>query len=426
MRNPNQSDRDDNQKSEMLEMRYTIAFLGFLMVTMMLWDAFEVIILPRRLTRRLRFARLFYRFTWRLRSIAAELIPLDRLRENYLSNFGPLSLLLLLTAWVTGLVAGFAMMQWGLQDRLNVGERAAPFSTYLYLSGTTFFTLGLGDVLPLGPKGRELVVLEAGLGFAFLGGVVTYLPTIYQAFSRREVAISLLDARAGSPPSAGELLRRNGNDMSGLEQSLGKWEEWSAELLESHISYPFLVYFHSQHVNQSWLGALTAILDTSALVIAGIDGGPIRQAKLTFGIARHAVVELTENFVLSPPAPSRDRLPPSGFTVLRKMLAEADVSLRAGTATEEKLSELRRMYEPYAQALGKYLFISMPPWFQVNVIPDNWQANTWDKLIADMPAQTHYSSILVTRQSNESTAIQQRITSKSNDLASGAALEELN
>ena len=364
----------------MLALRYIIAILGFLTVAIMLWDAFEVIILPRRVTRRLRFARFFYRFIWRLQSMAAELIPLDRPRENYLSYFGPLSLLLLLAAWVTGLVAGFAMMQWGLQDRLNVLERAAPFSTYLYLSGTTFFTLGLGDVIPLGRLGKELVVIEAGLGFAFLGGVVTYLPTIYQAFSRREVGISLLDARAGSPPTAGELLRRNGNDMSGLEQLLGKWEGWSAELLESHISYPFLVYFHSQHVNQSWLGALIAILDASALVIAGIDGGPIRQAKLTFAMARHAVVELTQNFILSPPAPARDRLPPSSFTVLRKMLAEADVSMRAGTATEQKLSELRGMYEPYVQALGKYLLISMPPWFRISETPDSWQSN-WQALI---------------------------------------------
>ena len=407
-------------------MRYIIAIVGFLMVTMMLWDAFEVIILPRRVTRRFRFARLFYRLTWRLRSMVAELIPLDRPRENYLGYFGPLSLLLLLTAWVTGLVAGFAMMQWGLQDRLNVAQSATSFGTYLYLSGTTFFTLGLGDVIPLGRLGKSFMVIEAGLGFAFLGGVVTYLPTIYQAFSRREVGISLLDARAGSPPSAGELIRRNGNDMSGLEQLLGKWEGWSAELLESHISYPFLVYFHSQQVNQSWLGALTAILDTSALVIACIDGGPIRQAKLTFAMARHAVVELTQNFIPSPPAPARDRLPPSSFTVLRKMLVEADVSMRAGIATEQKLSELRRLYEPYVQALGKYLLISMPPWFRLNHIPDNWQASTWDKLIAEMPAQTHHSPILVTRQSNESTAIQQRVMSKSNDLASGVAFEELN
>jgi hypothetical protein len=368
-------------------MRYIIAILGFVLVTMMLWDAFEVIILPRRVTRRLRFARLFYRLTWRLRSTVAELIPLDRPRENYLSYFGPLSLLLLLTAWVTGLVAGFALMQWGLEDQLNVAERAAPFSTYLYLSGTTFFTLGLGDVLPLGPKGRELVVLEAGLGFAFLGGVVTYLPTIYQAFSRREVGISLLDARAGSPPSAGELLRRNDNDMSGLEQLLGKWEGWSAELLESHISYPFLVYFHSQHVNQSWLGALTAILDTSALVIAGIDGGPTRQAKLTFAMARHAVVELTQNFILSPPAPAPDRLPPSSFTVLQQMLSEADVSMRAGTATEQKLSELRRMYEPYVQALSNYLLISLPPWFRISETPDSWQISDWQIPILSIAAE---------------------------------------
>lgn len=307
----------------------------------------------------------------------AEFNPLDRQHDNYLSYFGPLSLLLLLTAWITGLVAGFAMMQWGLQDRLNGGVKAASFSTYLYLSGTTFFTLGLGDVIPLGRLGKDLVVIEAGLGFAFLGGVVTYLPTIYQAFSRREVGISLLDARAGSPPSAGELLRRNGNDMSGLKQLLGKWEAWSAELLESHISYPVLVYFHSQQVNQSWLGALTAILDTSALVIAGIDGGPVRQAQLTFAMARHAVVELTKNFITSPPALSPDRLTPSSLTVLRKMLAEADVSMQAGAATEHKLSELRRMYEPYVQALGNYLLISIPPWFQVNVIPDNWQMSNW-------------------------------------------------
>jgi len=358
-------------------LRYTIAILGFFMVIIMLWDAFEVIILPRRVTRRIRFARLFYRFIWQLRSILAKLIPLDRPRANYLSYFGPLSLLLLLATWVTGLITGFAMMHWGLEDQLNVGGPAAPFSTYLYLSGTTFFTLGLGDVLPLGRVGRDLVVVESGLGFAFLGGVVTYLPTIYQAFSRREVRISLLDARAGSPPSAGELLRRNGSDMAALEKLLADWEVWSAELLESHLSYPVLVYFHSQHTNQSWLGALTAILDTCALVIVGIDGvdgGLTRQAKLTFAMARHAVVDLAQNFNISPPVPARDRLPPASFTVLGKMLIEADLNVRYSRETEQKLSELRRMYEPYVEALSEYLLIPVPHWFQENVTRDSWQS----------------------------------------------------
>lgn len=363
-------------------LRYTIAVLGFLIVIAMLWDAFEVIILPRSVTRRIRFARLFYRLTWRLRSLVAGLIPGDQPRENYLSYFGPLSLLLLLAAWVIGLIAGFAMMQWGLQDQLNVGGRLAPFSTYLYLSGTTFFTLGLGDVIPLGRLGKQLVVIEAGLGFAFLGGVVTYLPTIYQAFSRREVRISLLDARAGSPPSAVELLRRNGNDMSGLEKLLSDWEVWSAELLESHLSYPFLVYFHSQHANQSWLGALTAILDMSALVIAGLDGRPTRQARLTFAMTRNAVVELAQNFIVSPPALIHDRLPPSSYTTLRKMLVDADVNLADSTTIEQNLLELREMYEPYVQALSKYLLIPLPPWFHLHVMPDSWQKGKWRMLIA--------------------------------------------
>src|SRR5229473_7395695 len=193
----------------MLALRYIIAILGFLIVTITLWDAFEVIILPRHVTRRLRFARFFYRFTWRMRSSAAQWIRDHKRRETYLSTFGPLSLLLLLSVWATGLVAGFAMLQWGLQDRLNVEQKAVSFGTYLYLSGTTFFTLGLGDVIPLGRVGRSLVVVEAGLGFGSLAGLISYLPIIYQAFSRREVIISLLDARAGSPPTGVELLLRN-------------------------------------------------------------------------------------------------------------------------------------------------------------------------------------------------------------------------
>ena len=365
----------------MLALRYIIAILGVLMVTVTLWDAFEEIILPRRVTRRFRFARFFYRFRWRLRSSVAQRIHDDKRRETYLSTFGPLSVLLLLGVWAIGLIAGFAMLQYGLQDRLNVWQRAAPFSTYLYMSGTTFFTLGLGDVIALGPKGRTLVIVEAGIGFGFLAGLISYLPIIYQAFSRREVGISLLDARAGSPPTAVELLRRNGEDMSGLCQLLVDWEKWSAELLESHLSYPFLVYFRSQHANQSWLAALTAILDVCALVIAGVDGGPTRQAHLTFAKARHAAAELTQVFESSPPASEPDRLPPSSLKVLRNSLAEAGVTVRKGLDTDQKLWELRQMYEPYVQALSTYLLISLPPWFRVNVIPDSWQSSNWQALI---------------------------------------------
>jgi hypothetical protein len=223
-------------------------------------------------------------------------------------------------------------------------------------------------------------VVEAGVGFGFLAIVIAYFPVLYQAFSRREVNISLLDARAGSPPSAAELLRRHGQDMRELGQLLHDWERWSAELLESHLSYPSLTYFRSQHTNQSWLAALTAILDACALVIAGIDDGPARQAQLTFAMARHAVVDLAQIFNTSPRVLAHDRLPPDSLTRVREMLAEAGVTLREGIAVDRKLAELRRMYEPYVHALGDYLYMALPPWFRVTVALDSWQTSAWERI----------------------------------------------
>src|SRR5919108_5693907 len=316
--------------------------LGFMLLSTALWDTFEVIILPRRVTHRFRFARFFYRTTWRLWFAVAQWLHTDKRRETYLSIFGPLSLLMLMSVWAAGMIVGFALMHWGLGAPLNISGGGAPFSIYLYMSGTTFFTLGLGDVTPLAPPGRALVVVEAGVGFGFLAIVIAYLPVLYQAFSRREVSISLLDARAGSPPTAGELLRRHGQDMTALDQLLYDWERWSAELLESHLSYPVLGFFRSQHTNQSWLAALTAILDTCAVIIAGVSAGPTRQAQLTFAMARHAVVDLAQIFIRSPQALAPDRLPPASLARLREALAEAGVTLQKGIAAEEKLTELRQ------------------------------------------------------------------------------------
>src|SRR5262249_31799064 len=146
-------------------------------------------------------------------------------------------------------------------------------AAYLYFSGTTFFTLGYGDLVPTGALGRALSVIEAGIGFGFLAVVISYLPVLYQAFSRRQIAISLLDSRAGWPPSAAELLRRlaDAHNEGGIGQLLVEWERWAAELLEIQLSFPVLSYYRSQHDNQSWVGTLTTILDTSALVIAGVE-----------------------------------------------------------------------------------------------------------------------------------------------------------
>ncbi len=268
-------------------MRLLGGVLGAMLLATVLWDAFETIILPRRVSGRIRLTRLFYRSTWIPWRAAARALS-GRKRDVFLSIFGPLSLILLLALWAVGSVFSFGLLQWAAGSAMRVvgdgGGGAPGFWSDMYMSGTTFFTLGLGDVVPRTALAKTLTVIEAGTGFAFLAAVIGYFPVIYQAFSRREVAISLLDARAGSPPSASELLWRHRGDpgAGALTELLRDWERWAADVLESHLSYPPLAYFRSQHYNESWLAALTTILDASAVVMIGLDGWCARQAELTF------------------------------------------------------------------------------------------------------------------------------------------------
>jgi len=359
-----------------------VAIAGLILILTVLWDAFEAIVLPRRVTRRFRLTRLFYRTTWRLWSVVARRMRAGKRREAYLGFFGPLSLILLLTVWAVGLIIGFALLQWAGGSQLNSPEGKPNLATDLYLSGVTFFTLGYGDVIPLSTLARALAVVEAGTGFGFLAIVIGYLPVLYQAFSRREVNISLLDARAGSPPCAAVLLRRlgPGQGMKEVGQLLHDWERWAAELMESHLSYPVLSYFRSQHDNQSWLAALTTILDTCALVLAGIDGAPAHQAQLTFAIARHAVVDLSQTFNTPPSPPDPERLPPAELRRLRASLAAVGVPLRDGSAVDQRLAELRRLYEPYVNALANHLFMALPLWIAPSDTFDNWQTSAWERM----------------------------------------------
>ncbi|HEX7158967.1 MAG TPA: potassium channel family protein, partial [Edaphobacter sp.] len=255
--------------------------------------------------------------------------------------------------------------------------------TDLYVSGTTLFTLGLGDVVPHSLGARSLIVLESGVGLGFVALVIGYLPVLYQAFSRREVNIALLDARAGSPPTAAELLRRHG--FEGGEQALtallAEWERWAAELLESHLSYPILCYYRSQHDNQSWLAGLTAILDTCALLISVLEGEYSRQAQLTFVIARHALIDLCQVFHIQEmkfwkQQEGKDRLPPAEFDRLCGALGETNLRLCGDRSSSERLHTIRGLYEQHAGAMSDYLRMPLPPWVPERKEKDQWKMLT--------------------------------------------------
>jgi Ion channel len=353
--------------------------IGLCIIAVILLEAFETIILPRRVSRRFRLTRAFYVSLWIPTKAVARLIRSTKARETFLSFFGPLSLLILFALWAASLIIGFGFLYYGNTPH---DPTRPSLQTCFYLSGTTFFTLGLGDITPHTPVERVLAVCESGLGFGFLALIISYLPVIYQAFSKREVSIVLLDARAGSPPTAAELLLRHAgpNGTDALQRLFRDWERWSAELLESHISYPVVSYFRSQHTNESWLGALAAILDSTALLIATSDDPCSRQARLTFAMCRHTVADLAQVFVAGPRGSGPDRLPPDQYARLHISLAQAGFQLRNDQDSSQKLKELRDMYEPYLHALARYLFVELPPWILASEITENWKTTAWGRI----------------------------------------------
>src|ERR1700735_2932180 len=342
---------------------------GLIIIWVVLLDAFETVVLPRRVTRHFKLTAWFYRRTWiPWRNIARRIKTTSR-QQNFLGYFGPLSLILLLGFWAAGLIFGFGLVQYGIGGHEQLNQEPLTFGKIIYHSGETFFTLGYGDIVPTSGGARALSVIEAGMGFAFLGVVIGYIPVVYASFSRREIQISMLDARAGSPPSAVELLLRlagrsedPGVDQKVLDDVLRDWERWAGELLESHISYPVLSFFRSQHSNQSWLVALTTMLDVTSLVLTGIEGVHPGQAKLTFAMARHAAVDLAQVVNARYDSTALDRLPEADFTELRDGLATAGLRLRSDEYGRDKLAKLRSMYEPYVHSTARNLMLTLPLW----------------------------------------------------------------
>jgi hypothetical protein len=366
-------------------MRVAALVAGLLFCLGAVVDAFQTIILPRRPTGRFRITRLFTIVTWTPWAALARHIGNRKLRETMYSIYGPGSLLFLLMLWALLLVSGFALLFFALgtpfADAMATPSALGQLRTDLYVSGTTLFTLGLGDVVPRSLAARALIIGESGTGLGFVALVIGYVPVLYGAFSRREVSVALLDARAGSPPTSVELLRRHAfaGGQETLVVLLIEWERWSAELLESHVSYPILCYYRSQHDNQSWLSALTAVLDSCALLISVVPGVASRQAQLTFAIARHALVDLGHVFRLEKKEAKwrahegADRLPPANFESLCGAMSEMGMRLCGDSEAHARLHALRALYEPYAHVLAEYLGITLPRWVPEALAKDQWK-----------------------------------------------------
>lgn len=389
---------------------------GATLLLVVLLDAFQTIILPRRPVGRLRITRLFYRLTWKPWRALAGVVHTRAGREQMYSIYGPLSLLVLFVVWALLLTLGFGLIFFGLrvgfQDHLTrPGDGGWDrLQSCLYVSGTTLFTLGMGDVTPATHAARLFTVLEAGTGLGFIALVIGYVPVLYSSFSQREMLVALLDARAGSPPTATELLLRHGfeDGPEVLRKLLAEWEVWCAEILETHISYPILCFYRSQHDNQSWLAALLAVLDTCALLITMMEGEKTRQAQLTFAIGRHALVDLVHVFHLEEEEKklreeSLTRLPDEEIMRMCEALHGTGFSPCDDFESRERLAAVRTLYEPYACALANFLRLTLPTWVAAPH-PKEKKHDAWT-VLAGLRSPQVLAQRLTTHVSVESTAV---------------------
>jgi hypothetical protein len=286
-----------------------------------------------------------------------------------LGIYGPLSLLLLVVLWGVGLVVSFGLLEWAVGMRSS--EFTPTFAHDLYLSSRALVTLNDGN--PKNGASQFLSVCEGGLGLAFLGLVVGYLPVLYQSFAKRELMISLLDARAGSPPSAGGLLASASFEAGGLIQQLERWETWMAQVLESQISFPMLGYFRSQHSNQAWLTALVAVLDYAAIIGIVSEGSLRIQADLTAAMGQHVLSDVVVIFGLEQSCGTIPSYRLSGRTEqLRHALLLRPRIFDVTKLSGKLLSERSAAYEPQAAALSNYFLMSLPP-----AVPDQAVRNDW-------------------------------------------------
>jgi len=244
-----------------LALRILAVIAGVAVVIAAIGSAVKTVVLPRASASRITRS-VFLLLRWVFGRVARPSMSFRR-RDRILGAYAPLGLMATLAAWLTLVLAGFTLIFWGIEER---GLRAA-----FDLSGSSLFTLGFSR--PEGLGSTTLIFIEAAIGLFLLALLITYLPTIYAAFSRREVGITALEVRAGSPPSAREMIWRYWRlqRLPEIHEVWVEWERWFVDVEESHTSHPTLAFFRSSHPDHSWVTAAGAVLDGAAVVLSSVD-----------------------------------------------------------------------------------------------------------------------------------------------------------
>jgi hypothetical protein len=342
--------------------------LGFILWASVEWDLFATIVLPRTVNPKLRVSARVVRRSWPPWAALGGAIRRPQYRLTFLAVYGPLTIVLLMIVWGTLTILAFALIYHGLGANFRVAEGSVGFGTLFYMSASTFTTLGMGDVTTTDPAARTLILFEAGAGIVFLSLLISYMPVLHQAYVAREVGSALLHSRAGRPPTAYALLDRyhGAAALEVLRENLREAERWMAEVLQSHISHPVLVFYRAQHVGESWLAALTTILDSCALMTVVCDGLPAAQARLTYAMGLRLAEDLSRALALPVESQVTERLAAPAALGLLTNLRDTGIHALVPEAATEQLLQLTHEYEVYLVALSAWLRVPLPAWHLPN------------------------------------------------------------
>lgn len=346
-------------------MQVLAAVAGLLVLAATLHDVFNTVILPRPSPARYRPSGLVTRAGWLLwRSYADRQADPDG-REARLGAFAPAVVMALLGLWITLLVLGFGLVFFALAG--DVDPPLPDLATACYFAAISLLTIGYGDYVPRDLIARVAAIAAGAVGLGVVALTITYLFSLYANFQKRELQVVTLDARAGAPPSGTALLVTCAgfdDDRAELQQIFEEWERWAAEVLESHLAYPILMFFRSTHDHESWVSAIGAVLDATTLLLTTIAGGPRGQATATWGIGTHLVEDVGHFFRFADPAPgdgpgidrsefdeARARLGTAGYP----LVADADAAWAAFSAT-------RARYAGRLNAIARHLDVPPAQW----------------------------------------------------------------
>lgn len=338
----------------------TLAFaVGVLLLVAVAWDLFETIVVPRPTPGWFRMGKYVVRsFWWVVRAVGSP--RRGGTHDTLLGLFAPTATLLLLACWLGALVIGDGLILYALRDQLS--PVPTDLGTTIYFAASSVLTLGFGDIVAAGPLARTVVVVSAVSGLGVVALVVTFLFSLYGSYQRREVQVVTLQAAAGAPPSAVQLLETYARlDLTRrLPDLFAEWERWAAEVLDTHVAYPLLGFFRSSHDNLSWISALGTVLDAASLVLTTIEGVPRGEAELFRGVGSHLVediVNLGFRLGVKPgagPATAGAGVDRGAFDEAWARLREAGYDMVPAERAWEAFEAARTVYSGRLEAMARY------------------------------------------------------------------------